>query len=71
MNLEQELVKIEMERLELLFEESKYNNRQKRRFIESKLLDAKNYNDKILLKVCEKLINKINEEEKIIDIDIS
>jgi hypothetical protein len=64
MQLEKDLVDNEVERLEILFEKNEYNDDQKRWFIESKFKDAKDTDDKILLKVCEILLDKLEQKKE-------
>ncbi len=56
--LDQDLIDNEVERLEILFEKNNYNDNQKKWFIQAKLKDAKELNDKLLLRVCEILLDK-------------
>ena len=58
--LDQDLIENEIERIELLFEKNKYDDKQKKWFIEAKLKDAKELHDVVLLKVCEVLLERIN-----------
>ena len=60
MQLDQNLVNNEVERLEILFAEKGYDKEERSWFIESKYHDAKKNNDLVLLKVCEILLDKID-----------
>ena len=60
-NLEDELIKNEIERIELFFLKNNYDKKQKLLFINSKLYNARINNDELLTKVCNKLFENVNK----------
>ncbi len=59
--LDEGLINNEIERLEIIFIKEKYNDKQKLWFINSKLEKAKISNDRLLIEVCSRLLNKLNK----------
>ena len=59
--LDEALIKNEIERLEIIFIKEKYNDKQKLWFINSKLEKAKISNDRLLIEVCSRLLDKLNK----------
>lgn len=59
--LDETLIKNEIERLEIIFIKEKYNDKQKLWFINSKLEKAKISNDRLLIEVCSRLLDKLNK----------
>ena len=62
MMLDKDLVNNEIERIKLLFLKEKYDQEQKKWFIESKINRAKATNDDLLLEVCERLLEELKNE---------
>ena len=59
--LDEGLINNEIERLEIIFIKENYNDKQKLWFINSKLEKAKISNDRLLIEVCSRLLDKINK----------
>ena len=59
--LDEALINNEIERLEIIFIKENYNDKQKLWFINSKLEKAKISNDRLLIVVCSRLLDKLNK----------
>lgn len=59
--LDENIINNEIERLEIIFMKEKYNDKQKLWFINSKLEKAKSSNDRLLIEVCSRLLDKLNK----------
>ena len=59
--LDEGLINNEIERLEIIFIKENYNDKQKLWFINSKLEKAKISNDRLLIEVCSRLLDKLNK----------
>ena len=59
--LDEALINNEIERLEIIFIKENYNDKQKLWFINSKLEKAKISNDRLLIEVCSRLLDRINK----------
>ena len=60
LQVDEELINNEVDRLELLFMKEKYTKEQKLWFIESKINMAKRKKDFLTIKICEKLLNNLD-----------
>lgn len=56
-----ELVKNEVERIQILFSKNNYGAKEKLWFIQSKVEYAKASNDELLLKACNIILNELNK----------
>ena len=62
--LNDELIDIEVNHILLLFKKNNYTLKQKKWFLQSKLMDLKKRNDPVLLEVCKKVNEIINKEKE-------
>jgi hypothetical protein len=62
--LDKKALELEKERILLLFEKEKYNNQQKKWFLESKMIGIEKSNDQELMNVYKELLEMIEKEEK-------
>ena len=59
LQLDEELIDIEMDRIKLVFEKEKYDDDQKKWYLESVIEQAKKSNDIVTLEVCHLLLNQL------------
>ena len=60
--MDREYIDLEVERIKILFEENNYSLEDMKNFIDIKMNMAKENNDKVNLRICEKLINEISKQ---------
>lgn len=62
--LDNRALELEKERILLLFEKEKYNNQQKKWFLESKMMGIEKSNDQELMNVYKELYEMIEKDDK-------